>query len=163
MKSLVIFDSITGNTRKIAKAIHTGLAKTGEPADLARLRDVSTADLAGYDLIGLGSPVMRTRELRNVSNFIEFTMKKVDGKHAFAFCTHGAAPSRYMSRVVPALQQRGLIVIGWNDWFGSCFFPAIPKPYFTDGHPDEIDLKEAADFGPGDDLGVADWPGPSTP
>ena len=38
-------------------------------------------------------------------------------------------------------------MIGWNDWFGSVFYPATPKPYFTDGHPDEIDLKEAREFG----------------
>ena len=45
------------------------------------------------------------------------------------------------------MRQRGLIIIGWNDWFGSAYFPAIPKPYFTDGHPDKIDLKEAEEFG----------------
>ncbi len=147
MKSIVICHSITGNTKKIAEAIHAGMSQAGEPCDIARLQDVRTDDLRDYDLIGLGSPVMRNRELRNVTNFIEFTMKGVDGKHGFAFCTHGASPSRYLSRVVPALRQRGLTVIGWNDWFGSCYFPAIPKPYFTDGHPDEIDLKEAMDFG----------------
>jgi Fe-S-cluster-containing hydrogenase component 2 len=43
--------------------------------------------------------------------------------------------------------QRGMIVIGWNDWFGSCYFPCIPKPYFTDGHPDDVDLQEAEAFG----------------
>ena len=30
---------------------------------------------------------------------------------------------------------------------GSVYYPAVPKPYFTDGHPDEIDLQEAEDFG----------------
>jgi len=48
---------------------------------------------------------------------------------------------------VPAMKQQGLTVIGWNDWFACVYFPLIPKPYFTDGHPDEIDLKEAVGFG----------------
>ena len=34
-----------------------------------------------------------------------------------------------------------------RDWYGSVFLPEMPHPYPTDGHPDEIDLKEAEDFG----------------
>ena len=147
MKSIVIYHSISGNTKKIAEAVHAGLTQDGEPADIARLRDISPDDLVGYDLIGLGSPVMHHRELRNVNNFIQNTLTGVDGKHSFAFCTHGAMPGHYLSRVVPAMIQRGLTVIGWNDWFCGCTFPLIPKPYFTDGHPDDIDLQEAAEFG----------------
>jgi ferredoxin len=33
------------------------------------------------------------------------------------------------------------------DWYCSVHLAYIPKPYFTDGHPDEIDLKEAESFG----------------
>jgi NAD-dependent dihydropyrimidine dehydrogenase PreA subunit len=104
-------------------------------------------NLADYDLIGLGSPVISFTEPQNVSFFIEDRMESVEGKHAFTFCTHGCLPTHYLSSVVPKLQQRGLTVIGWNDWFGSVVYPPCPKPYFTDGHPDEIDLKEAEDFG----------------
>jgi len=147
MKSIVIYHSITGNTKKIAQAIHAGISKAGGQCDIAKIKDVKTEDLKDYDLIGLGSPIMQQREMYNVTNFIELTMKGVDGKHAFSFCTHGATPGRYLARVVPALTQRGMTVIGWNDWFGSACFPGVPKPYFTDGHPDEIDLKEAEDFG----------------
>jgi menaquinone-dependent protoporphyrinogen IX oxidase/NAD-dependent dihydropyrimidine dehydrogenase PreA subunit len=147
MKSLLIYYSQSGNTKKIAEAIYAGMNQTGEPCDIKRLREVHRQDLAGYDLIGLGSPVINLKELSNVTSFIEDTMKNVDGKHGFAFCTHGALPGKYLSRVVPAMIQRGLVVIGWNDWFCSAVYGAIPKPYFTDGHPDEIDLREAEDFG----------------
>jgi len=79
--------------------------------------------------------------------FIEFAMNSVEGKHGFAFCTHGLYPGRFLARVVTLMTQRGLTVIGWNNWYGSVFLPEKPKPYFTDGHPDEIDLEEAKDFG----------------
>lgn len=59
MKSIVIYHSMTGSTKKIAQAIHAGMSQTGEPCDIARLRDVDTPDLLGYNLIGLGSPVIR--------------------------------------------------------------------------------------------------------
>jgi len=146
LKAIVIYYSQTGNTKKVAQAIHAGMNNTGEQCDIARLRDVDLQNLADYDLIGLGSPIIHARELPNVTTFIN-GIESLDGKHAFAFCTHGASPGFYLSRVVPALIQRGLIVIGWNNWFGGACHPLLPKPYFTDGHPDAIDLKEADDFG----------------
>jgi ferredoxin len=147
MKSIVIYHSNSGNTKKIAEAIYKGMSESGEKCDLVRLLDIDMQDLVGYDLIGLGSYVINIREPGNVTNFIQHNMKSVEGKHAFAFCTHGALPGYYLARVVPAMIQRGLTVIGWNDWFGSVVYPVTPKPYFTDGHPDAIDLKEAEDFG----------------
>ena len=147
MKCLVIYYSQSGNTKKVAESIHRGMSQSGEQCDIVPLRDVDPQDLAGYDLIGLGSPVISFTEPQNVSFFIEDRMESVEGKHAFVFCTHGCLPTHYLSSVVPKLQQRGLTVIGWNDWFGSVVYPPCPIPYFTDGHPDEIDLKEAEDFG----------------
>jgi len=118
-----------------------------ETCDIARLQDVDTGDVAGYDLIGLGAPVWHRREPANVMNFIEYTMNSVERKHGFAFCTHGLLPGRFLARVAPIMTQKGLTVIGWNNWYCSVTMPEKPKPYFTDGHPDEIDLAEAKDFG----------------
>jgi flavodoxin/ferredoxin len=147
MKSIVIYYSQTGNTKKIAHAIHRGMSQMGEQCDIERLKDVNPRELTDYDLIGLGSPLIHAREHVNVTKFIH-SMKSLDGKHAFAFCTHGATPGYYLASVVPALIQRGgVTVIGWNDWFTAAYHPVIPKPYFTDGHPDEIDISEAEDFG----------------
>lgn len=147
MKSIVIYYSQTGNTKKIAQAIHTGMSELSEQCDIARLQDVDTEDLTKYDLIGLGAPVWHRREPVHVMNFIEYTMDSVEGKHGFAFCTHGLLPGRFLARVVPLMTQRGLIVVGWNNWYCSVTLPDKPKPYFTDGHPDEIDLNEAKNFG----------------
>jgi ferredoxin len=74
-------------------------------------------------------------------------MNSLDGKQAFTFCTHGLFPGHFLGRVVPALEIEGMTVIGWNNWYCSCFVPEHPKPYFTDGHPDSIDLDEAMRFG----------------
>ena len=147
MKNIVIYFSQTGNTKTIAEAIHAGMSDLSEQCDIARLQDISTEDLTGYDLIGLGAPVWHRREPANVMNFIEYTMDLLEGKHSFAFCTHGLLPGRFMARVVSIMTQKGLTVIGWNNWYCSVTMPEKPKPYFTDGHPDEIDLAKAADFG----------------
>ena len=147
MKSIVLYYSQSGNTKKIARAIHAGMKATGAQADMASIRAVDPAQLSAYDLIGIGGPVINQREPANVADFIEYCLESLDGKHGFAFCTHGALPANYLSRVVPAMSQRGLIMVGWDDWFGGAVYPAIPKPYFTDGHPDKIDLAEAEAFG----------------
>jgi NAD-dependent dihydropyrimidine dehydrogenase PreA subunit len=147
MKSIVVYYSQSGNTKKIAQAIQNGMSQTADESRIARLSDIGPGELAGYDLIGLGSPIINGREPPNVTGFIDYSLKPVDGKHGFAFSTHGALPANFLARVVPAMAQRGLTMVGWNDWFGSVVYPAIPKPYFTDGHPDEIDLKEAENFG----------------
>ena len=146
MKSLIIYYSQTGNTKKIAAAIRDGIGEL-MPCDLARLQDVDTPDLAPYTLIGLGAPVWHRREPSNLMNFIEYTLHAVEGKHAFAFCTHGLLPGRFLARVVPALSQRGLTVVGWRNWYCSVTMPEKPKPYFTDGHPDAVDLDDAKAFG----------------
>jgi flavodoxin/ferredoxin len=147
MKSIVIYFSQTGNTRQIAEAIQAGISDSSVPSDIARIQDIKAADLGKYDLIGLGSPVWHRREPTNVLSFIEYYLQSLEGKLAFTFCTHGVFPGHFIGRVVPALQLEGLTVIGWKNWYCSCFVPEHPKPYFTDGHPDEIDLKEARNFG----------------
>jgi flavodoxin/NAD-dependent dihydropyrimidine dehydrogenase PreA subunit len=145
VKSIIVYYTQTGNTQKIAEAIHAGMSQL-MPCDIRRLKEVDPGkDLIQYDLIGLGSPVWGGN-VPHVISFIE-DMNHLDGKHAFVFCTHGTAPRGFLARAVPALIQRGLTVIGWNDWYGRCRLPMMPVPYFTDGHPDEIDLKEAEDFG----------------
>jgi flavodoxin/ferredoxin len=146
MKSIVIYFSQTGSTRDIARAIHAGLSESSE-CDIARLQDIDENDMSAYDLIGLGGPVWHRREPANVMNFIEYTMNSLEGRHAFTFCTHGLLPGRFIARVVAMMKQKGLTVIGWNNWYGSVTMPEKPKPYFTDGHPDEIDLKQAEEFG----------------
>ncbi|NLO28522.1 MAG: hypothetical protein GX113_10175 [Actinobacteria bacterium] len=50
--------------------------------------------------------------------------------------------------MVPFLRRKGLSIIGWGDWYGSAYQVLHdPKPYFTDGHPDGVDLAEAEAFG----------------
>ena len=103
MKSIVIYSSLSGNTKKIAEAIHAGMSQSGEQCDIAKIKEINTQDLVGYDLIGLGSYILNIREPANVTDFIQDTMRSAEGKHAFAFCTHGALPGYYLVRVVPAM------------------------------------------------------------
>jgi len=147
MKGIVLYYSGTGNTQKIARAIHKGMKGSLEKCDIAFIRDVKPDVVADYDLVGIGAPIWYFREPANVRLFI-YNMPRMDGKLCFLFCAHGASPSGIFFSMAPAMEKKGFTVIGHNDWYGSVYQVLhAAKPYFTDGHPDAIDLKEAEDFG----------------
>jgi flavodoxin/ferredoxin len=144
VKCIVIYFSQTGNTEKIARAIQGGIKQSAGHCDIVNLKDANPRRLFNYDLIGLGSLVLHFEEPGNVSAFIS-NMRFVGGKQCFVFSTHGTHPEYFFPSIVPKLKSKGLTVIGMHDWYAGCPFNA--RPYPTDGHPDDIDLNEANDFG----------------
>ncbi|MFC2045650.1 flavodoxin family protein [Chloroflexota bacterium] len=146
IRSIIIYFSQTGNTKKIAYAIYKGMSQLLEQCEIEPLRKINPQDLAHYDLIGLGSPIFAGESPRNVRHFMK-NIPYSEGKHIFSFNTHGTLRKKYFPIVVNRLKGRGLTVIGMRDWYGSVHIPGAPHPYWTDGHPDEIDLKEAQEFG----------------
>ena len=147
MKSLVIYYSQTGNTKKIAEAIRKGIAKEAGECDIKRLQDVKPDELEAYDLIGIGAPVWSSCPATNVIWFEKSLPETLKDKHFFFYVTHGMTPGRAIIRGVQPLLDKGFTVIGWRDWYGGASLPHHCKPWFTDGHPDEIDLAEAESFG----------------
>jgi flavodoxin/ferredoxin len=145
VRCVIIFFSQTGNTEKIARAIQAGVKSITNQCDILTLKDADPRRLYDYDLIGLGSLVI-IKEPPNVTAFIH-NLRFVGGKHAFSFCTHGAMGFMFNPSVVPQLKKKGLVVVGWNDWYGGGQALDMPTPNPTDGHPDQIDLEEAEDWG----------------
>jgi len=129
----------------VAQAIHKGMSRLVEQCDIAAINEVDIRHLADYDLIGLGSPVWGGVP-PHIQLFIN-SLPPLQGKHAFAFCTHGALPDKFAPAAVRLLAKIGLTVIAVGNWYGSVNLPSLPKPYLTDGHPDAIDLEEAEHFG----------------
>ncbi len=146
MKVLIIYYSQTGNTGRIARAIQSGMKPLVDQCDLVPVKKAALKDLGAYDLIGLGTPVWMGGFTPNVRIFVESLPQQIN-KQIFSFNTHGVMPELYFPSVIRKLQMKGFTPIGWQDWYGSVHFQVAPKPYFTDGHPDEIDLQEAAAFG----------------
>ena len=87
MKTLIIYYSQTGNTRKIAHAIHKGMSKTADQCDIFPLKTVNPDDLKDYDLIGIGSPIWFA-DTPNIILWLD-GIPYQQGKHAFFFNTHG--------------------------------------------------------------------------
>ena len=140
MKCLIIYYSQTGNTEKVAKAIQKGVKQAAGNCDIARIKEVNPRSLYEYDLVGIGCPVIGFRETLNVMAFIK-DIRFMGGKHAFVFDTHATRGEFFFPSIVPKLRRKGMIVAGMFDCYGGMG----QNP--TAGHPDDIDLKEAEEFG----------------
>ncbi len=146
MRSLIVYYSQTGNTRKVAQAVHRGLSAVAGSCEILPVKEVDPASLEAYELIGLGTPVWNGGEPPNVRRFL-LRVPEQQGTHLFSFNTHGVMPELYFPSMVRKLMAKGFTVIGTKDWYGDCIIQTFPSPYFTGGHPDDIDLQEAHEFG----------------
>lgn len=66
MKTLVIYDSVYGNTEQIAEAIGKAIN-----ADVSHINKVNVLDMKTYDLIILGSPTHGGRPSPAIRNFLD--------------------------------------------------------------------------------------------
>ena len=58
MKALVLYDSLGGNTEKVAERIHSTLDQRGVESEFIKVTGDTDLDLYDYDLLFLGSPVI---------------------------------------------------------------------------------------------------------
>ena len=85
MKTIIFYDSLYGNTEKIAQAIGDSL--TGE-VDVMRVGDVKVSVLKTFDLLIVGSPVHGGRATPNVDAlFKQLPAHALEGKRVAAFDT----------------------------------------------------------------------------
>ncbi len=143
---LIIFFSQTGGTEKIAKTIQQSIINSGNKCEIVKIKSANTKNLKNFDLIGIGTPTFFYRELFNVRTFIQ-NMNKMDGKHCFIFCTHGSIIGNTFYYMNEELNKKGFEVIGTFDSYSASSIQFYPKVMHTIDHPDEIELREAEEFG----------------
>jgi flavodoxin/NAD-dependent dihydropyrimidine dehydrogenase PreA subunit len=147
LKTAIVYYSLTGNTEKITEAIQFGIKQITGQCDIIKIKEANPKGLYDYDLIGFGAPVYGGKEPINVAAFIK-DIRFLGGKQAFVYSTHCTMLFNFFPSIMPKLIEKGLTIIGIGDWFGSHFTPPTSEsPYMTDGHPDEIEMKEAEAFG----------------
>jgi flavodoxin/Fe-S-cluster-containing hydrogenase component 2 len=145
LKILIIYFSQTGGTELIAKQIRNGVLKSGNECVIIKLKDINAINLDDFDIIGLGCPTFFYREPYNVRNFI-LNLPNLS-KHAFIFATHGSCLGNTFYYLSEELKAKGLVVIGGFDSYSDSSLQFYPAPMHTHGHPDEIELQEAEEFG----------------
>jgi flavorubredoxin len=89
VKALVVYDSLFGNTEKVAMALVAGLESGGVDVDVVKVDAVRFDELGEVDLLCVGGPVHAWSVSKPVNEFFE-RLKSVGGltgKKAFAFDT----------------------------------------------------------------------------
>jgi Fe-S-cluster-containing hydrogenase component 2 len=71
----------------------------------------------------------------------------LEQKHCFLFCTHGSLIGNTFFRTAKGLYNKGFLVVGAFDTYASSSIQFYPTPMHTEGHPDELEFKQAFDFG----------------
>jgi flavodoxin len=87
MNTLVIYDSVFGNTEKVARAIADALGTQG-PVEIARAGQTPPPDLTGRDLLVVGSPTRGFRPTEAMATLLKGARRKgLQGVKAAAFDT----------------------------------------------------------------------------
>ena len=87
MKSLVVYDSQFGNTRKIAEAIGKALEESGKGM-VRHVSDVQAGDLMGLNILVVGTPTQRFAATPAVKNWLnQLPTEALEGVRGAAFDT----------------------------------------------------------------------------
>jgi flavodoxin len=88
-KALVVYDSMFGNTEKVAKALAAGLGSGEVDVGVVKVDSVKFDELGGVDLLCVGCPVHAWNMSKPMKEFLERlkTVEGLSGKKAFAFDT----------------------------------------------------------------------------
>ena len=165
MTAIIIYWSKTGNTEKVALAIHQGLQEAGMDVLLKRVEDLGDVDWFAYDLVCIGFPSYQWKVPKPMDEFLNKKFNsyrstghvkegapKVPSKNALIFCTYSGPHSGIREAVPPVLyagqffEHLGFTVVGeWyvvGEFHGSVAASTQGKLGDIRGRPNEEDLRK---------------------
>ncbi|GBC99037.1 Flavodoxin [bacterium HR17] len=128
-KVLVLYDSATGNTKKMAELVAQGAAKVpGAQVRLKSVDEASPEDILWCDGLAVGSPtnmgVLSWKMKRFWDETVADLWGKVDGKIACAFSSSGGwggGAELACWSLLTVLMNFGFLVFGVTDYVGKKF------------------------------------------
>jgi flavodoxin I len=90
MKALIVYDSVYGNTEKIAKAVAEAITPSYE-VKILRAGEANPSELASIELLIVGSPTHGGRPMPAVQDFLNKVPKLSQGINVAAFDTRSQA------------------------------------------------------------------------
>ncbi len=118
MNVLIIFDSSTGNTEKMAHAVEEGVKKAGVQTQLRHVDKASVDEMPNYQGIILGSPVYYGLPSWKIKKYIDESVKfhgKLDGMVGGAFASAGGTHTGAETTIIAInemLLVHGMVIQG---------------------------------------------------
>lgn len=112
MKAAVLFDTLFGNTEKIANSLARGLRKKGIETDCVNINAVKIEDLSGYDLLAVGAPTRAFTVAKPMKDFLSrLESTNLGGKLGYAFDTRidsrlSGSAAKYIEKKLEAMGIR---------------------------------------------------------
>ncbi len=116
-KGLVVYDSKTGTTEKMAMAISQGMEQGGLAVKVKRVEDASLSDLTDADAIVLGSPTYFANMSGNMKKFIDESVElypdKLKDRIGAVFTSYeGQGDYTTLLSLIVALFFHQMIIVG---------------------------------------------------
>jgi flavodoxin len=67
VKTIVIYDTLFGNTKKVAEALSKGIEKHNVEVKCLNIGDVDIDQLAQYNLVAVGAPILLSNQIKSTS------------------------------------------------------------------------------------------------
>ncbi|MCX6656436.1 MAG: flavodoxin domain-containing protein [Candidatus Bathyarchaeota archaeon] len=118
MKVLIVYDSSTGNTEKMAYAVEDGVKKAGVESVLKHVDEVSVDEIPQYQGLILGSPVYYGLPSWKIKKFIDESVKyhgKFDGMVGGSFASAGGTHTGAETAIIAMnemLLVHGMVIQG---------------------------------------------------
>ena len=135
-KALVIYDSGTGNTEKMAVAIGEGLRESGLDVGVKKVGDTSLNDLAEADAIVMGSPTYFSTMTAKMKTLIDKSIDlwpdepgKLKNKIGAAFtscATADGGSETTLLALIRAMVWHGMVIVGHQS--GACGAVSLEAP-----------------------------------
>ncbi|MFW9865281.1 MAG: flavodoxin domain-containing protein [Candidatus Thorarchaeota archaeon] len=89
-KVIVLYDTVYGNTKKVAMSLSRGLEAGNLYVDCNSIQDFKIHELESYDAVGIGGPTHFHGISKSMKSFLKIIKKKrMENKLGFAFETKG--------------------------------------------------------------------------
>jgi hypothetical protein len=114
VKVVIVYESLTGNTRRAAELMGELLLEQGVDTTVCPVTNIDYQALALADVVVVGGWVdglffigQRPGRASRLESF-----PPIDGKRCFVFCTYAIDPGRTLEKLTRIMERRGAEVLG---------------------------------------------------
>jgi flavodoxin len=116
MKIAIVYDTRTGRTMTMARAMDAALKERGHECTVKSIGEADPTEIAGADLICAGCPthglfLILQRPTKEWVQFVE-RLGDLQGKKAVVFTTYLIATGSTLTKMAHALENQGATVVG---------------------------------------------------